>query len=55
MINLDYNNFLKDKDFDFVKQYLSDLKTITKFEEPNENIEERFENRRWKKTYQSRL
>ncbi|OHE09829.1 MAG: hypothetical protein A2513_10990 [Sulfurimonas sp. RIFOXYD12_FULL_33_39] len=43
MINLDYNNFLKDKDFDFVKQYLSDLKTITKFEEPNENIEERFD------------
>lgn len=42
MIKLDYDSFLKSKEFDFIKQYFDDLKTITKFEKPNENIEERF-------------
>ena len=42
MIKLDYNNFLIDKEFDFLKQYFDDLKTITKFEKPNEDIEIRF-------------
>ncbi|MCT7649041.1 hypothetical protein [Aliarcobacter butzleri] len=42
MIKLDYDSFLKSKEFDFKKQYFDDLKTITKFEKPNENIEERF-------------
>lgn len=47
MIKLDYDSFLINKEFDFLKQYFDDLKTITKFEKPNENIEERF--RRYKK------
>ncbi|MDY0052578.1 MAG: hypothetical protein RBR65_08550 [Aliarcobacter sp.] len=42
MIKLNYNSFLTNKEFDFLKQYFDDLKTITKFEKPNENIEERF-------------
>lgn len=42
MIKLDYDSFLINKEFDFLKQYFDDLKTITKFEKPNENIEERF-------------
>jgi len=42
MTKLDYANFLKKKEFEFIKQYLDDLKTITKFEKPNESIEERF-------------
>ncbi len=42
MIKLDYSSFLINKEFDFLKQYFDDLKTITKFEKPNENIEERF-------------
>lgn len=42
MVKVDYKYYLKDKKFDYEKQYLSDLKTITKFEKPNENIEERF-------------
>ncbi len=51
MIKLDYANFLKKKDFDFAKQYLDDLKTITKFEKPHESIEERFN--RYKKNDKS--
>ena len=47
MIKLDYSSFLINKEFDFLKQYFDDLKTITKFEKPNENIEERFD--RYKK------
>ena len=47
MIKLDYDSFLINKEFDFTKQYFDDLKTITKFEKPNENIEERFD--RYKK------
>jgi hypothetical protein len=47
MIKLDYDSFLISKEFDFTKQYFDDLKTITKFEKPNENIEERFD--RYKK------
>jgi hypothetical protein len=47
MIKLDYDSFLINKEFDFLKQYFDDLKIITKFEKPNENIEERF--RRYKK------
>ena len=47
MIKLDYDSFLINKEFDFIKQYFDDLKTITKFEKPNENIEERFD--RYKK------
>ncbi len=43
MIKLDYNSSLIDKEFDFLKQYFDDLKIITKFEKPNENIEERFD------------
>jgi hypothetical protein len=42
MLKVDYKYYLKDKEFDYEKEYLSDLKTITKFEKPNENIEERF-------------
>ena len=42
MIKLDYDSFLINKEFDFIKQYFDDLRTITKFEKPNENIEERF-------------
>jgi hypothetical protein len=42
MIKLDYNSFLINKEFDFIKQYFDGLNTITKFEKPNENIEERF-------------
>lgn len=30
MTKLDYANFLKKKEFEFIKQYLDDLKTITK-------------------------
>ena len=47
MIKLDYDSFLINKEFDFIKQYFDDLKIITKFEKPNENIEERFD--RYKK------
>mgnify|MGYP006359229259 CR=1 FL=1 len=47
MIKLDYDSFLINKEFDFIKQYFDDLKTITKFKKPNENIEERFD--RYKK------
>lgn len=42
MVKVDYKYYLKDKEFNYEKEYLSDLKTITKFEKPNENIEERF-------------
>jgi hypothetical protein len=42
VIKLDYNSFLINKEFDFIKQYFDGLNTITKFEKPNENIEERF-------------
>jgi len=41
MIKLDYDSYLKEKDFDFEKQYYSDLKTKTKFD-TNENIEEKY-------------
>jgi hypothetical protein len=33
MIKLDYDSFLINKEFDFLKQYFDDLKIITKFEE----------------------
>ena len=42
MLKLNYSNYLKVKDFDIEKEYLNDLKTITKFEKPNEDIEIRF-------------
>ena len=42
MLKLNYSNYLKVKDFDIEKKYLNDLKTITKFEKPNEDIEIRF-------------
>ncbi|MDZ7819459.1 MAG: hypothetical protein U5K55_13035 [Aliarcobacter sp.] len=42
MTNLNYSNYLIKKDFNIEKEYLNDLKIITKFEKPNEDIEIRF-------------
>uniref|UniRef100_UPI00404891AC hypothetical protein n=1 Tax=Aliarcobacter sp. TaxID=2321116 RepID=UPI00404891AC len=42
MTNLNYSNYLIKKDLNIEKEYLNDLKIITKFEKPNEDIEIRF-------------
>ena len=38
MTNLNYSNYLIKKDFNIEKEYLNDLKIITKFEKPNDTF-----------------